>query len=300
MRANIIGAGIAGPMAAITLASEGYEVHAYDNRAEADLHSDGVLGITDASWEILTQHHVTGAFRRELPNGGDTYHYLVWTDLHRSLVERAEQLGAVFHYGESFAGEMADLTVYATGVGSAKDVTRGVYTGYVIIRGLAYQFSGSSWTAIRERSAEGEWLFTAGDTRDGTSIMMLVPRKNVTMRTTYSQAMPPEAGRLSLRWCRLLESVPMFQIAPMSDWDVPAQMITEHEGHAIVRLGDANGQLRPQTSQGANRAIEEGADKELLVVRSREAEAIHLAARQALYEAGIKIGIYPERPLSKV
>lgn len=292
MHANVIGSGIAGPMSAITLTENGYQVDVYDNRAAADLHSDGVLGITDASWDILDKHHVTGARRLELHNGGDKYHYLVWTDLHRSLTDRAIELGAQFHYGQTFEDDdTSDLTVVATGVGSAKNVTKGTYTGYAIVRGLAYQFSGSSWTAFQTKSEEGEWLFTAGDTRDGTSITMFVPRKNLTMRTTYSQTMPFEAQRLPLRWCRLLETVPMFQIAPMSDWDVPGNLIVEREPSPVIRIGDANGQLRPKTSMGANRAIAEGSNVELLIHRSKDAEHSLLAARKELHDFGISVGI---------
>jgi hypothetical protein len=289
MHANIIGAGIAGPMAAITLAENGYEVDVYDDRAKADLRSDGVLGITDDSWEILTAHGVVGAQRRQLPNGGDKYHYLVWTDLHTSLVERAEQLGASFHYGQAFEADgYTDLNVWATGVGSAKQVTTGHYTGYVIVRGLAYQFSGSSWTALQEKSPEGEWLFTAGDTREGTAITMFVPRKNVTLRTTYSQTPPFEVNRLPLRWSRLLETVPLWQLAPMSDWDVPGNLIV---GQDVIRIGDANGQLRPKTSMGANRALAEGSNVELLVHQSAEAEHRLLAHRREFHDVGISAGI---------
>lgn len=292
MHANIIGAGVAGPMAAVTLAENGYQVDVYDNRVTADLHSDGVLGIVEESWDILDQHHVTGVRRRELHNGGDKYHYLVWTDLHRSLVERAEQLGAQFHYGQTYEGEGADLTVYATGVGSAKDVTKGAYTGYVIVRGLAYQFSGSSWTALQEKSPEGEWLFTAGDTRDGTSVTMFVPRKNATMRTTYTQSAPFEVNRLPLRWSRLLETVSVWQIVPMSDWDVPDRLVQDRAAASpVIRIGDANGQLRPKTSMGANRAIAEGSNLDLLVEQSIDAEHKLLAARRELHDLGISLGI---------
>lgn len=303
MRANIIGAGIAGPMAAITLASHGCEVHAYDNRAAADLRSDGVLGITHASWDVLIRYGVQGVVTRQLPNGGDSdYHYIVWTDLHTSLVERAVELGAVFHYGETLTDEEsdADVTVRATGVGSARQVSHPRYSGYVIVRGLAYQFSGSAWTSLRSESEAGPWLFSAGDTRDGSSIEFFVPRKDVTLRTTYSSEPPVEASRLPLRWKRLVETVPTFQMAPMSDWDVPEYMINPSVQRPLIRIGDANGQLRPQTSMGANLAILEGSDVDLLVNWSQAAESARLADRRVQYDAGIKIGIYRNRELSKV
>ena len=303
MRTNIIGAGIAGPMAAITLAESGCEVDAYDSRAAADLRSDGVLGITHEAWSVLMEHQVGGVVTRQLPNGGDAdYHYIVWTDLHTSLVERAVELGATFHYGETLTDEesTADLTIRSTGVGSARQVSHPRYSGYVIVRGLAYQFSGSAWTSLRSESEGGPWLFSAGDTRDGSSIEFFVPRKDVTLRTTYSSEPPLEAARLPLRWRRLVETVPTFQIAPMSDWDVPEHMINASGDHTVIRIGDANGQLRPQTSMGANLAILEGANLDLLMDLSPEAEATRLADRREQYAAGIKIGIYRNRELSKV
>lgn len=305
MRANIIGTGIAGPMAAITLAENGYEVHAFDNRAAADLRSDGVLGITHAVWDILTAHGVTGAEIRQLPNGGDPdYHYLVWTDLHTSLIERAVELGVAVHYGETMTDDesaaTADLTVHSTGISSARQVSHPRYSGYVIVRGLAYQFSGSAWTSLRSESSDGPWLFSAGDTRDGSSIEFFVPRKDVTLRTTYNSEPPVEAARLPLRWRRLVETVPTFQFAPMSDWEVPEHMVNESGVSPVIRIGDANGQLRPQTSMGANLAIVEGADFGLLVRRSVTAEVNRLAERQVQYGKGIEIGIYRNRELSKV
>lgn len=294
MHANIIGSGIAGPMAAITLRVHGYDVDVWEQRAEQDLHSDGVLGITHASWKIL-QAYGTDAEHYSMPvSGHDSLDGLVWTDLHNSLTRRAVSLGASFHYGQTFTGNPADLTVVSTGVGSAKEVSKGHYTGYTIIRGLAYQFSGSQWTDLSGYTKDFRpWYFMGADIRTGTSVAMFVPRDNPTLRTTYSNDAPEECRFLPPRWSRLIETVKLWQHAPLSDWDVPAQMIyrqTPH--HPAVRIGDANGQLRPMTAMGANRALAEASDVQLLIDQSGRAENRLLAVRRQQHDEGLESGVW--------
>lgn len=292
MHANIIGAGIAGPMAAITLRRHGYEVDVWEQRALQDLRSDGVLGITPESWSLL-QEVGTDAPSRSLSESGHDLDGLVWTDLHQSLAKRAEELGARFHFGKSFTSKTTDLTVWATGVGSAKQVTDSHYTGYTIIRGLAYQLSGETWTEIDGREPDGtNWYLMAADIATGTSVAWFVPRENPTFRTTYSVEDPHEIKDLPTRWTRMLETVPQWQIVPMSDWDVPSKMIHAQPGSTpIVRIGDANGQLRPMTAMGANLALAEASDVDLLIERSRSAEQHHLSLRQWHHDEGIRTGI---------
>jgi hypothetical protein len=289
MHANIIGSGIAGPMAAITLRENDISVDVWESRAERDLHSDGILGIKPETWVTLHNHYVN-AEQYLLP--GDPPGDIVWTDLHHALTDRATALGARFHYGQTFKGDPSDLTVRATGVGSAKDVTTSHYTGYVIVRGLAYQFSGVSWVGQTSQETDGKaWYLMAGDTREGTSITAFLPRENPTMRTTYTTERPAEFETLPLRWSRLLETVPQFQVAPMSDWDVPNRMITREGQTTVIRIGDSNGQMRPRTSMGANLAIAEASNVELLVLNSLRDELGLLQNRQDQHKRGIELGV---------
>jgi 2-polyprenyl-6-methoxyphenol hydroxylase-like FAD-dependent oxidoreductase len=285
--ANVVGAGIAGPMAAITLRENGYEVDAWEIRAADDLHSDGILNIKNEVWRILKAHNVRCVDTRQLiaqseydDSLDDQWHNITWTDLHLSLVERATELGARFHYASPFIGPTTDLTVRSTGVGTAKEVTTGRYMGVVVARGLAYQFTGKAWQWVRELPNTDVAI---GDTRDGASIAAFLHRSNVTLRTTYTPELPPELIDLSKRWRRLFETVPMWQIAPLSDWLVPERMING----TTVRIGDANGQMRPNTASGANLALSEASDVALLVRRSTLSEKGRLFNRREKYELGL-------------
>lgn len=292
MHANIIGSGIAGPRAAITLREQGYTVDVWEARTRADLHSDGILNINGAVWNALLAHGVNCVDTRQLIPSDEyglfppeqEFHNITWTDLHLSLTERAEELGAVFHYGAPFRGEPADLTICATGVGSAKEVTQSHYTGYVVARGLSYQLTGEAWQWVTELP---NVTIAIGDIRTGASVAAFIPRENATLRTTYTPEMPDELSGLSLRWHRLFETVPVWQIAPLSDWDVPNTMFHTRGGSPEVRIGDANGQMRPNTASGANLALKEAGSGELLIQRSSLAEWRYLNDRKIKHDLGL-------------
>lgn len=263
-------------MAAITLALAGYDVTVYEARPQEDLHSDGILGITPENWAEMQAREIKLA-RFALDNTfrtwpmtevkRSTYQYITWTNLHTALTERAEELGVQFKYATPFewgSEPVGDLTVIASGVGTAKAVSKPNYTGYVVIRGLAYQWSGTPWTTVYGDSNTGPWLFNIGDSDDGASIEFFVRREitapdgtrkpSVQMRTTYSAVAPIEVKDLPERFRRLSETVPIWQTAPLSDWEVPERLF---DGERVIRIGDANGQMRPQTSMGANLALNE-------------------------------------------
>lgn len=120
--ATVIGSGITGPMAALTLQDNGYDVTVYDARPATDLYSDGILGITDSVWGIaelygialdqweLKANSYTNAF-------GETtrspFHYITWTDLHHAITERAEKAGVQFQYGQKvYDTPNADVVVW--------------------------------------------------------------------------------------------------------------------------------------------------------------------------------------------
>jgi hypothetical protein len=253
-------------MAAISLRQEGYAVRVIEARPSHDLHSDGILGITNENW-LDMQYAGVRLARFQLPVSTVTdgltgittmspYQYITWTDLHLALTERATDLGALFSYGEEITADPTgyDVIVRATGIGSAHEVSRPAYTGYVVVRGLAYQFAGTPWTQLSGTNENsGRWHFLVGDTNDGASVTMFVQREHVQFKTTYTAVAPGEILNLPIRYRRLMETVPIFQIAPLSDWEVPMQMVYKN----TIRIGDANGQLRPATSMGANLAIRE-------------------------------------------
>lgn len=295
MHVNIIGSGIAGPMAAITLGSLGHTVDVWEQRPESELHSDGILGIKPETLTTLRRFEVSGVFERALEASSDWKGgFITWTDLHLSLTEAAQRYAVRFHYGQRFESlNGGDRVVFASGVGSAKEVTVPSYTGYVIFRGLSPYRAGTPWT-WQEMNG---WKVAAGDTRLGASITAFIPREHVALKTTYTADLPDEfreftrwhslKTRSLWNWERLLTSVPRWLVQPMSDWDVPSRMVRGN----TVRIGDANGQLRPRTSMGANLAIREASDPNLLINLSRDAERRHLADKSRWHLAGIKLGV---------
>lgn len=302
--ATVIGSGISGPMASIVLAKNGYRVHVYEARPAEDLHSDGILGITPENWGQL-QRLGAGVDNVSLPNlftdseSGATYeseyHYITWTDLHNSLTDVAVANNVQFHYAVPIHSDdiESDVVIRATGVGSAREVSTPRYTGYVIIRGLAYQFARTSWVTLGGKYNGYEFDLKIGDTRDGASVTLFAFREHPQMRTTYSAVAPGEINAVDAQWRRVLETVPLWQTAPMSDWSVPGQMVYRGHGAVEVRIGDSNGQMRPQTSMGANLALGEAmALPELLGHDSaRQLEQELLYRRQQYYAIGALSGI---------
>jgi 2-polyprenyl-6-methoxyphenol hydroxylase-like FAD-dependent oxidoreductase len=295
--ATVVGAGIAGPAAALVLADSGDAVTVYDARPEHELVSDGIIGITQANVDSLTNLGVS--FSAELPNTfteWDThktrtsaYHYITWTDMHLALVDAARAAGATFEFAHK-VDKMPHtaIVILASGIGSASQVSTPAYTGYVVIRGLAPQFAGTAWTTVRGTTPNGKpWLFNVGDTHEGASFEFFVARDAVSFRTTYSAVAPAETAELPAQFAALLKSTPIFQQAPMSDWTVPRSMMAPHGAY---RIGDALGQLRPQTSMGANLGIQEAlAINSLMLDDLTEADL--LADRRRWYAFGIQAGI---------
>lgn len=286
---NVVGAGIAGPMTAITLASHGFDVDVWETRSKRDLTSPGMLTISADSWDLFHRFHVDGAFERELYGPWPDTHKIAWTDLHLSLVERAEQLGAQFHYGREFkVSEAKGHTVIATGVGSAKEVSVPRYTGYVTARAHSSRKAGVDWIhEFVNNFPEGPAQLVAGDVRDGTSLNFFLSRKEAPTHTIYSKVGPPELEGLDFEWNPIVRDVDAWQFSAMSDWSIPSRMVYSRGQNPIIRIGDANGQLRPFTGMGANLALAEAANQRLLVRQELETERELLAEREFWYYVGL-------------
>jgi flavin-dependent dehydrogenase len=282
-------------MAAIALIKAGYEVAVYDARPAHDLHSDGILGIQEDVWAMMLNERIP-VQQYEL-NSGNRFRYITWTDLHHAITIRAMEMGAIFNFARkvnaSEYSAMGETIVVATGVGSAKEVSAPEYTGYMIVRGLSSDFAGTSWAS----QSGNDWEFKIGDTRLGASITWFIPRdrSQVQFKTTYSVNAPLETSQLAPKWRKIAANVPLYQYAPMSDWDVPGHMVTFGAPN-VVRIGDANGQLRPATSMGANQAIAEALAIPLLINRQDEwregMENYLLTRRSLLAEYGKLLAIH--------
>lgn len=307
LNVHVIGAGIAGPMAALIQARNGNVVDVYERRAKDQLVSDGILGITHHNWERMTQRGVNlGGY--ELPNkftnidSGVTstseYHYITWTDLHEALTDAAVTAGAIVHYETDYESRddngAADLIIVATGVGQAKDVSQSRYTGYVIYRGFSPLKAGTNWSAGHYAGELGQFAFMVGDTNEGASITMFVPRDEVaSFSTNLTATAPDEVNDLPTSWWSLASHVAIWQYTPMSDWSVPRRMTRHSHGwHQpnTIRIGDANGQLRPATSMGANLAIEEALHVDD-ILGADFVEFTTLLHRQAWKEWGESVGV---------
>src|SRR5712691_1392846 len=304
MLVNIVGAGISGPAAAITMADRGHDVTVYEQRKESQLRSEGILGITQANWDRLDRRYVNLSW--ELGNSftnantPQTYtsplHYITWTDLHLALVEAAKDLGVHFEWETPYTERadddllLPDITVWASGIGTASTVTTSHYTGYAIIRGSTPQFANTDWTALHFDSELGESAFMVGDTHHGASITLFVPRDDIPMRTTYSHTPPEEIWDLPFTFQQLADSVTEWQTSPMSDWDVPDTMVTRSKRHSVIRIGHANIQLRPATAMAANLGMQEAFYLPgILAYNTQEAETLHIRRQWTQY--GQRAGI---------
>ena len=262
-RVAIIGAGIAGPAAALTLAQHGHTVDVYERRNESDLHSFGVIGITNENWNALTE---LGMVAHEYNHsysvyGGDTTewngHYVEWTNLHNALITAARTVGAAFHFGTEYDYNdfsQHDYVVVAAGVGFAGHVSTPDYSGYVVYRGLSNLPTDYDWLSVSD--AEKRWNFKLAHTDNGAAweLYSHLPKPRPMGTTTIDAINPAAYDGLPAEFIPFItNSKEMFRAA-ISDWDVPESMFISWH---TVSIGDANGAMRPHTGMGANLGISE-------------------------------------------
>ncbi len=262
---TVIGGAITGPAAALKLAQQGHDVTVYERRAEHDLFSAGILGITHGVWAEL---ETAGVIMRPLPNGFEDFNsqvftqspfiYTAWTDLHRSLVTAAQDAGVRFVWSTSAdAAQMTGPVVEATGVaGAAKRMLAHRYSGYTIYRGLAPVAIGNPFIAFQMNPSG---YFTMGYTPYGAFWAMFAPRPEPAQLTTHeAHTLPAEVHTLPPQLRRICEATDTIAVSPMSDWRVPPVMVAAGHGGVRVTVGDVNGAVRPVTTSGANLAVLEG------------------------------------------
>lgn len=262
-RIAIIGAGISGPAAALALTHEGHDVTVYEARQASELHSPGILGITDANWTMLT---FLGANIHEYDNsytvyGGETRtwdgHYVEWTYLHNALIEAATRHGATFRFGITF--DMTDFSshdyiIIAAGVGHASKTSHANYSGYVVYRGLSSEQTDHSWLVVSDDAKR--WHFTIGRTDNGASWTLYshLPKPRPMGTTSIDSVNPDAYDGLPAEFASYITSTHTMYRAAISDWDVPESMFS---GWHTITIGDANGAMRPHTGMGANLGISE-------------------------------------------
>lgn len=262
---TVIGGAITGPAAALKLAQAGHAVTVYERRAEQDLFSAGILGITHGVWRDLEKHGVSLA---PLPNQFLDYNagistlspfiYTAWTDLHKGLVSAARDAGVQFTWATSAdPASTPGPVVEATGVaGAARHMLTHHYSGFTIYRGLAPVDIPDPFIAFQ---MDPEGYFTMGHTPYGAFWAMFAPRPEPAQLTTSeSRTLPPEVRSLPYPLKRICEATESIAVSPMSDWRVPPVMVSPGNGGPRVTVGDVNGAVRPVTTSGANLAVLEG------------------------------------------
>jgi FAD dependent oxidoreductase len=297
-RIAIIGAGISGPAAALALASAGHEVTVYEQRQEAELHSFGVIGITNQNWASLTKLGMSAyeynnqytTYDAELGNVTTTWdgHYVEWTYLHTALISAARNAGAEFRFGVKWeAGtENADYRIMAAGVGYASSNNHANYSGYVVYRGLSTLMTRYSWLSVAD--TQQRWNFKLAYTDDGAAweLYSHLPKPRP-MGTTSIDAINPTAyDGLPAEFLPFILNSPEMYRAAISDWDVPESLFN---GTRILQIGDANGAMRPHTGMGANLGISEALATPSLLSGIQTSRNL-VVARERQHDRGIEMG----------
>lgn len=270
---HIIGAGITGPTAALTLASNGHDVTVWEQRPADQLYSAGILGITEGNWQQLTTAGVPIG-HAELDNGFRDYRtpgitqspfrYIAWVDLHNALVNSAIDYGAKFRF-ETHVNEselQAQYVLNAGGIWTASQRLQSRYSGYAIYRGTSRLDTSEGFIVFRDMPESA--YFTMGHTPYGASWAFFLPRAlPMHHRTVTTATAPPETAYLPAELRRYVNSTPDMIVSFMSDWDVPHTFHDPTWRHFTI--GDANGPVRPVTTSGANLAVIVGMQAETLV-----------------------------------
>jgi FAD dependent oxidoreductase len=276
----IVGAGITGPSAALTLARAGHDVTVYEQRPADMLYSAGILGLTPGNWSAL-QFRSVDLPRYELPNGFRDYgtgireqspfRYITWTGLHQSLVDAAVRAGARFVWTRHVNARRlrADYVMDAGGIFTASRYLASQYTGFEIYRGLSPVNIPDDFVTVRPPAGSRAGYFTVGRTPDGAAWAFFVKRpKPAHLSTVDTTTHPHEWRYLPAEYARVVKATPAMIVSPMSDWAVPDH--AHDPTFTRFALGDATGPVRPVTTSGANLAVMAGMHADVLVSGSHE------------------------------
>jgi 2-polyprenyl-6-methoxyphenol hydroxylase-like FAD-dependent oxidoreductase len=262
----IVGAGITGPAAALTLARAGHTVHVYEQRPESGLYSAGVLGITEGNWHRLILAGLP-VQSYELSNGfrlyGETtphpltspFRYIAWVDLHKILTDTARSYGARFRFGRRVdpAALFAEYVIDAGGIFSASRRLVSHYSGFAIFRGLSHLDSQDDFVVFDLP----EGYYTQSRTAYGAVWALFVSRDEPMHHRTVVTTQPPaETDLLPAEFAQVVRATDAPIVSYMSDWDVPT--VAHDESYTRFTRGDANGPVRPVTTSGANLALMAG------------------------------------------
>ena len=295
---TIVGAGIAGPMTALTLARAGHKVTVYEQRESDALYSAGLLGITQENWAMLAANEVNLA--RELPNrryreygvgvAMSPYRWIIWTDLHNTLTRAAMSAGAKFHFRAiaNAATMPGDYVIDAGGIVSAAH--RGLareYLGSIIYRGLSDLPTREAFTTVKLPNKAG--FLDIGQTLDGEAFWAMGVRRPAPehLATTFTDVPPSEVADLPRQFRRVVMATRQIMVLPQSKWAVADTLHDPAWRH--LSLGDANGPVRPITTSGANLALQAGSRVTDLLAGSEALAAELLRRRAYAIDLGLRL-----------
>lgn len=289
--ATVVGAGIGGPIAALMLERQGYDVTLHEQRnGPAGFNSLHVLTLQDETKQGLLD---MGLKSRDLFRVQENYMTkeqsdgprlasqwtspwplpantnVMWNDLHDALVKRC-----TVTYG-SRVSEVpdTDLTVWSDGVGSFGRETfssrKGTYAGEMVFRGyVPRQESDITW--YMSQSVHDAYQMVSypcwdrsGNTKRGWTLMLKSRRELWDDTEILSVSQQDSLNR----FCRDIMHATPYRLVSESEettgspqliWPDVRQAAYRHNGQLQVIMGDALGTVSPKTAMGANMAIMEG------------------------------------------
>jgi 2-polyprenyl-6-methoxyphenol hydroxylase-like FAD-dependent oxidoreductase len=292
--ATVIGAGIAGPVAALTLSHEGYDVTLHEKRELPYAGSIHMITLTAESESALTRLGVThselyrfewmpmlaeqskGRMVSNFADRGFSSAGVVWDDLHNALAKRVD-----ITYGSKVDYiPQTDVVVWADGIGSygRKYLSdrQGTYGGEMLFRGLTPRdVSDMAWINYSGFVTDGEWSMVSYATwdYDGTPVrgwtlfapMAKEPWRNTQTLTNDQSARLAEMVRpiMSDKPYGLVANATEITCAPQEIWPRVNHMTYNRDGSRHFLIGDAVGTVSPKTGIGANLAIAEASNSAL-------------------------------------
>lgn len=293
MHVHVIGAGIAGPVAALALKRAGHDVTVFERRSPGELDSYSVIGISEENCQLMlplgidirpitmdNMYHEWTTSGMEI-HRMSSFKFVVWEDAHNLVVNAAEKAGVRFNWETE--GVPGDRTVQATGVGFASRRGLKPSYAYMVYRGLSEKTTNYPWLSWND--PQKRFSFKLAHTNRGASWELYVHRDNAPLHSQVANVLPDECGLLEREFEDITHATYKLATHAISDWEVPVSM--RHDG--AVTIGDANGAVRPHTGAGANLGIYEALETpELLFNIKVETPLLH--ARHVQHHRGIVMG----------
>lgn len=297
---TIAGAGIAGPAAALTLTHAGHDVTVYEKRQPDAVASSDVIGITEVNCGLLAPYGakldsiaLDNLYYEWTTDGMEmhrfsTQKFVVWTDVHKLLIQAAKNAGARFTYGQ--AAPITGVVIHASGLGYASSRGLKAQPRYLVYRGLSSVPTDFSWLSMNDPGKQ--YSFKVAHTPYGTSWTLYVHRPCFPLQTSKldPKQLPEECALLPDQFRRIVDRSITLQTSAISDWECAQQLRICDDGRVLLTLGDANGGMRPHTGSGANLGIQEAICAPHLLDGDDGRERFLVAARWAEHDRGITMG----------